>query len=116
MPATTSPPTQLAVLGTLWRNETMTHRRPRGRREGAAAVDDPHRQRLCDKGLLVAHAARPATAASSSSSLTEAADAVLDESRRRKEAWLNQRLGELTPAERSMLRDAAPILERLSHA
>jgi DNA-binding MarR family transcriptional regulator len=49
-------------------------------------------------------------------SLTERADAVIAESRRRKEAWLNQRLRELTPAERQILRDAAPILERLSHA
>jgi DNA-binding MarR family transcriptional regulator len=49
-------------------------------------------------------------------SLTDAADAVLADSRRRKEAWLNHRLHELTPSERRILREAAPILERLSRA
>jgi hypothetical protein len=41
---------------------------------------------------------------------------VIIESRRRKEAWLNHRLKELSAAERQILRDAAPIIERLSHA
>jgi DNA-binding MarR family transcriptional regulator len=36
--------------------------------------------------------------------------------RRRREAWLAQRLRELTPEERSVLRQAAPIIERLAHA
>jgi DNA-binding MarR family transcriptional regulator len=49
-------------------------------------------------------------------SLNDAGTAVILESRRRKEAWLNHRLKELTPAEREILRAAAPILERLSHA
>src|SRR3954447_14855562 len=34
--------------------------------------------------------------------------------RRRRDAWLAQRLRELTPDERSVLRQAAPILERLA--
>src|SRR6266581_5295576 len=36
--------------------------------------------------------------------------------RRRREAWLAQRLKELSPAERATLRAAAPILEKLSQA
>jgi|SRR4051794_30728427 len=36
--------------------------------------------------------------------------------RRRRDAWLAQRLRELTPEERLLLRKAAPILERLAHA
>ena len=36
--------------------------------------------------------------------------------RRSRDAWLAQRLRELTPDERSVLRQAAPILERLAHA
>lgn len=47
---------------------------------------------------------------------TAAGHEFLKEQRRRKEAWLNQRLGELTPAERAILRQAAPILEKLSKA
>src|ERR1700691_4693046 len=36
--------------------------------------------------------------------------------RRRREAWLAQRLQELTPEERQILRDAAPILEKISQS
>ncbi len=36
--------------------------------------------------------------------------------RRRREAWLAQRLQELAPAERQVLRAAAPILEKISQA
>jgi DNA-binding MarR family transcriptional regulator len=36
--------------------------------------------------------------------------------RRRRDAWLAQRLRELTPEERSVLREAAPLIERLAHA
>jgi DNA-binding MarR family transcriptional regulator len=36
--------------------------------------------------------------------------------RKRRDAWLAQRLRELTPQERAVLRQAAPIIERLAHA
>src|SRR4051794_9041151 len=36
--------------------------------------------------------------------------------RRRRDAWLAQRLRELTPEERAVLRQAAPLLERLANA
>jgi DNA-binding MarR family transcriptional regulator len=36
--------------------------------------------------------------------------------RRRREAWLAQRLQELTPEERQVLRAAAPILEKISQS
>ena len=35
--------------------------------------------------------------------------------RRRRDAWLAQRLTELTPEERAVLRAAAPLLDRLAH-
>src|SRR5512144_584324 len=41
---------------------------------------------------------------------------TLEADRRRRDAWLARRLAELTPEERSVLRQAAPILERLAHA
>ncbi len=46
--------------------------------------------------------------------LTEAARHVLEDDRRRREAWLAKRLGSISPAEREVLRQAAPILERLA--
>ena len=41
---------------------------------------------------------------------------VVQQSRRLREAWLAQRLRELTPQERQTLRAAAPILEKLSQS
>lgn len=46
--------------------------------------------------------------------LTEQGRAVVDADRRRRDAWLAQRLAELTKDEREVLRAAAPILERLA--
>jgi DNA-binding MarR family transcriptional regulator len=41
---------------------------------------------------------------------------TLTADRKRRDAWLAQRLRELTAHERSVLREAAPIIERLAHA
>jgi DNA-binding MarR family transcriptional regulator len=41
---------------------------------------------------------------------------VVHESRRRKEAWINKVLADLTPDERRILRDAASLLERIAQA
>lgn len=46
--------------------------------------------------------------------LSDKGAATLEADRRRRDAWLAQRLRELTPEERSVLRKAAPILERLA--
>ena len=46
--------------------------------------------------------------------ITETGRQTLLADRRRRDAWLARRLAELTPAERAVLREAAPILERLS--
>jgi DNA-binding MarR family transcriptional regulator len=46
-------------------------------------------------------------------SLTPAARDMLREERRRRDAWLAQRLAELSPPEREALRVAVPVLERL---
>lgn len=48
--------------------------------------------------------------------LAEQGTATLEADRRRRDAWLAQRLRELSPEERSVLRQAAPILERLAHS
>jgi hypothetical protein len=41
---------------------------------------------------------------------------MLRDDRKRRDAWLARRLGELSPAERDVLRAAAPVLERLAQA
>ena len=49
-------------------------------------------------------------------SLAPPAAALLREDRRRRDAWLAQRLAELTQAERDVLRAAAPIIDRITSA
>ena len=106
---------QLAVLGTLFRNGAL----PVGELAALEKVQPPSMTRtvsaLVDKSL-VTRAPHPTDRRQIVVALTEDAHDVIRESRRRKEAWLNHRLKELTPAERSILRQAAPILERLSQA
>ena len=48
--------------------------------------------------------------------ITEKGREILLADRRRRDAWLAQRLAELSTDERAVLRQAAPILERLSSA
>ena len=48
--------------------------------------------------------------------LSEQGKQTLANDRRRRDAWLAQRLRELTPEERSVLRQAAPLIERLAQA
>ena len=48
--------------------------------------------------------------------LADKGQETLEADRRRRDAWLVQRLRELSPEERSVLRRAAPILERLANA
>ncbi len=46
--------------------------------------------------------------------LTEKGREILLADRRRREAWLARRLRELTPDERALLREAAPLIQRLA--
>lgn len=108
-------PNQLAVLGTLSRCGALSI----GELAAAEKVQPPSMTRIVnclnDKGLLERRA-HPSDKRQVVVSLTDDARLVITGSRRRKEAWLNHRLKELTPAQRQTLRDAAPILERLSSA
>ncbi len=106
---------QLGVLGMLSRHGAMTV----GELAAAEKVQPPSMTRtvtcLVDKEL-VSRGQHPTDRRQVLVSLTPKAADVIAESRRRKEAWLHHRLRELTAAERQILREAAPILERLSHA
>lgn len=46
--------------------------------------------------------------------LTDRGREILLADRRRRDAWLARRLRELTPAERALLREAAPLIQRLA--
>ena len=48
--------------------------------------------------------------------ITDEGRASILADRRRRDAWLAQRLRELTPGERALLREAAPLIQRLATA
>jgi DNA-binding MarR family transcriptional regulator len=105
--------TQLAVLSTLEQHGPMSsgdlaeHEkvRPPSMSRTAAALEElalvtrlPH---LTDKRQVLVQ-------------ITAGGLELLRQDRRRREAWLADRLTCLTPEERQLLRDVAPILERLA--
>jgi DNA-binding MarR family transcriptional regulator len=47
-------------------------------------------------------------------SVTAAGDALLDDERRSRDAWLSRRLTELTADERALLRSVVPVLDKLA--
>lgn len=46
--------------------------------------------------------------------ITDAGIALLDSERRSRDAWLSQRLAQLTPEERALLRNVVPVLDKLA--
>jgi DNA-binding MarR family transcriptional regulator len=106
---------QIAVLFTLTRCGAMTI----GDLAAEEKVQPPSMTRtvtcLADKGLVqrVAHSTdRRAVMVS----VTDAGRLVIEQTRKRTDAWLHHRLCELTSTQRQTLRDAAPVLELLSRA
>lgn len=107
--------TQLAVLGTLERHGAMTPRelaehekvRPPSMTRAIAGLEE-HR--------LLTRSSHPTDRRQALLAVTEEGRALLAEVRRRRTAWLAQRLEELTPRERETLRAATAILEKLSQS
>ena len=71
--------------------------------------------RLVEMGL-VARGEHPTDRRQVLVTITEAGERELRETRRRREAWLSQRLAALTPAERAVLAEASEILRRIAAA
>ncbi|MFI7705944.1 MarR family winged helix-turn-helix transcriptional regulator [Nonomuraea sp. NPDC049480] len=106
-------PTQFATLAAVDRHPGITP----GELAELEKVQPPSMTRVIaalEERGLVARTPHPTDRRQVSVTVTEAAEKLLKEERRRKEAWLTQRLKELSPEERSILRQAAPILEKLS--
>ena len=105
---------QLSVLGALFRNgecsvgELASHER----------VQPPSMTRtvscLAEGGYVVRHP-HPTDGRQVVVALSEKGSKTLATDRQRRDAWLARRLRELTPEERAVLRQAAPIIERLGH-
>ncbi|HEY2639502.1 MAG TPA: MarR family transcriptional regulator [Streptosporangiaceae bacterium] len=107
--------TQLAALAALERHTAMTP----GELADHEKVQPPSMTRVItaleERGLVTreAHATDRRQVVLT---VTEPGRSVVQQSRRLREAWLAQRLRELTPQERQTLRAAAPILEKLSQS
>ncbi|GAA5073026.1 DNA-binding MarR family transcriptional regulator [Thermocatellispora tengchongensis] len=106
-------PTQVAALAAVERSSGITP----GELAELEKMQPPSMTRVIaalEERGLVSRTPHPTDRRQVTVTVTEAGSALLKEERRRKEAWLTQRLKELTPEERSVLRAAAPILEKLS--
>src|SRR5437868_3161187 len=111
--AHTLTPTQFATLVAVERHSAITP----GELAEHEKVQPPSMTRVIaflEERGLVARAPHPTDRRQVSVSVTDSGSALLKEERRQKEAWLTMRLKELTPEERTVLRQAAPILEKLS--
>jgi DNA-binding MarR family transcriptional regulator len=104
---------QLAALGTLNRCGDLTV----GELAGIEKVKPPSMTRtinsLAEAGL-VTRQAHPTDGRQVLVGLTPTARRVLDEDRRRRDAWLAKRLADLNPDQRALLRDVAPLLDVLA--
>jgi DNA-binding MarR family transcriptional regulator len=107
--------TQLAALAALERHAAMT---PGGLAEHEK-VQPPSMTRviaaLLERGL-VTRAPHPTDGRQVMLTVTDQGRELVQQSRKLREAWLAQRLRELSQEERATLRAAAPILERLSQS
>ena len=105
--------TQMAALGTLDRHGPLTPRELADHEK----VQPPSMTRVLagleERGLIL-RTPHETDGRQHLVSLTTDARALLKEDRRRRDAWLAQRLAELTQEERDVLRAAAPVIERLT--
>ncbi|MDT3398910.1 MarR family transcriptional regulator [Streptomyces sp. B1866] len=106
-------PTEMSVLGTLAGCGSATP----GELARKEHVQPPSMTRIVAlleaKGLVVLEP-HPEDRRQKVVSPTERAEAMLEESRRRRNAWLAELVGELAEDEWDRLRAAAPVLEKLA--
>ncbi len=106
---------QLATLGTLNRCGQLTV----GELARIERVKPPSMTRTVnslDEAGLVTRRPHPTDRRQVVVDLTPAARQVLEEDRRRRDAWLAQRLAVLSREQRAALRDVAPLLEELARS
>jgi DNA-binding MarR family transcriptional regulator len=106
---------QLSVLGVLFRNGESTV----GELAGFERVQPPSMTRTVnclEQGGYVVRRPHETDRRQVLVALSDKGLATLNADRRRRDAWLAQRLRELTPDERAVLRQAAPLIERLAQA
>lgn len=107
-------PTEMSVLGTLARCGSATP----GELARKEHVQPPSMTRIVamlEAKNLVRREPHPDDRRQVVVSRTEQAEAILAESRTKRNAWLAQLTEGLSDEERAILRQAAPVLEKLAH-
>ena len=107
--------TQLAALSALEVHQAMTP----GELAEHEKVQPPSMTRVIaalEARALVTRAPHPTDGRQVRLTVTDQGRDLVQQSRKLREAWLAQRLRELSPEERAILRAAAPILQRLSQS
>ena len=106
---------QLAALATVERHGPLTP----GELAAHERVQPPSMTRLVatlEAAGLVGRQAHPSDGRQVLLTASPAGTALLREDRRRRDAWLAQRLRDLPPADLAVLREAAAVLDRLASA
>lgn len=106
---------QLAALATVERHGPLTP----GELAGHERVQPPSATRLVaslEAADLVTRAPHPTDGRQALLSVSPAGAALLREDRKRREAWLSQRLRDLDDVDRDVLREAVAVLDRLAGA
>jgi DNA-binding MarR family transcriptional regulator len=106
---------QLAALAALERHDSMTP----GELAENEKVQPPSMTRVIavlEERGLVRREPHPTDRRQVILTVTDDGRDLVQRVRRRREAWLAQRLQELTPDEREILRAASPILEKISQS
>jgi DNA-binding MarR family transcriptional regulator len=107
--------TQFAALAALERQAAMTP----GELAAHEKVQPPSMTRVIavlEERGLVARAPHPTDRRQVVLTATAAGRSLVEQVRRLREAWLARRLAELSEQERSVLRTAAPVLDKLSQS
>jgi DNA-binding MarR family transcriptional regulator len=105
--------TQLSAMGTLHKHGPMSA----GELANCERVQPPSMTKvlaMLEERGLVRRDAHPGDRRQAIMSITEAGIALLDSERRSRDAWLSQRLAQLTPDDRAALRNVVPVLDKLA--
>ena len=105
--------TQLSAMGTLHKHGPMSA----GDLAACERVQPPSMTKvlaMLEERGLVRRDAHPGDRRQAIIAITDDGVALLDSERRSRDAWLSQRLVQLTADERALLRDVVPVLDKLA--
>jgi DNA-binding MarR family transcriptional regulator len=105
--------TQLSAMSTLHKHGSMSA----GELATCERVQPPSMTKVLanlEERGLIRREAHPSDRRQAIMSITDAGIALLDSERRSRDAWLSQRLAQLTPEERLAIRNVVPVLDKLA--